>query len=267
MARDTFNIAIGGEGVEPETLPFLELADYVKQLQTALVETALARSIVIDETPSISLAAIDKGASARAILSVPRAFIVAMVVISTSLSSGTLDDLPPKARDALAEASKSLAKRKHTLSFIEDTGAGIVAATISPEHPVLPRIIRYVQEFTTLHGTLMRIGGDEKATARIATERQGRAVTVTATLSKANAHDLGARLYEEVGVEGWAKIDPATRQIDELRIERILKYRKVNAVEAFDALGEAAAGRWDGVDSEMYIRELRGDEDVEEPKP
>jgi hypothetical protein len=74
---------------------------------------------------------------------------------------------------------------------------------------------------------------------------------------------LARHLYEVVGLEGYATWTTTDWKITNFQVQRILPFKPTSPDKAFSSLAEAAAGRWNDVDAEDYVRNLRSGDDEE----
>lgn len=128
-----------------------------------------------------------------------------------------------------------------------------------PEHqPPGPRPVHYPVGDTTLYGHLIRVGGSPPVATLVLHDGSSLDCPVTVKL----ARKLGPLLYREVGLEGEATWRTGDWEIVAFRPKRLTEYRphEQSLTETFRKLAEVSGGRWDHVDADEYMRELRGDD-------
>jgi hypothetical protein len=253
-------IKLSGEGVSPERVRASDLADFLVQFEKAIVETALANAEITPERIEdliVSLVAIESGSEALTFALTGEVFPGASL-ISRAIAEHDFSDLPVKAHQALHEISNQAARKDWTVVFVPDSTYEIREAVISEADPVPPPKIITALGDTTIYGRLIRVGGVRPRAMILLPDDS----YLYIDLSESMAVELASkeRLYRDVGIEGAAKWRVDTWEILEFKARRITAYQpqKTNLVETFEALAEAAGDRWEGVDVEQFVAELRG---------
>jgi hypothetical protein len=253
-------IKLSGAGVSPEAVRASDLADFLVHFEKAILETALSRGEIKPEAiedATVSLVAIESGSEALTFALTGEVFPGASL-ISRAIAEHDFSDLPVKAHQALHEISNQAARKDWTVEFVADSSRQIREAVISAEAPVPPPKIVTALGDTTIYGRLIRVGGVRpRAMVMMADESY-----LFVDLTESMAVELASkeRLYKDVGLEGTAKWRVDTWEILEFKAKRITAYQphKTNLVKTFEALAEAAGDRWEGVDVEQFVAELRG---------
>lgn len=119
---------------------------------------------------------------------------------------------------------------------------------------------RTVRGGTSLYGIVGDVGPDWGWI----TPRSGDALRIS--IPPGMAGRLRARVGLAAGLEGLATWDISSGDASSwtmvaFEATRLTSYapESTSLIETFDALREASGGRWDGVDVEAYMREIRGD--------
>jgi hypothetical protein len=112
-----------------------------------------------------------------------------------------------------------------------------------------------MQGITTIYGTVQHVGGKEP-NAHVLT-LSGASVRCVGTRSQ--IQQLGRQLYTLVGLEGTARINVETLEIESFTITEILPYRETPFMEALDTLRDMTQGSFDTIDALEFIRSLRED--------
>lgn len=114
---------------------------------------------------------------------------------------------------------------------------------------------------TTLYAKVLAVG---PATASVRLHG-GNVLWITLAAGVADA--LAGRVGQTVGFVGTATWNAETRAVVSFEADRLSPYRDRDPgmdrprtnIEAFAALAEAAGSRWDDVDPDEFVRDLRAD--------
>lgn len=265
MTRSQFEVRLEGEGLAPETLDVADLARLLPLLRKAVCSAA-----GIPTEPGsqavLSLVGVRPGSAELALGGIPtviegvRRIYDALTDRITPMLSP--DALPPDAQRALHEICKFVVERDWSFR-LKGPFAGRMEAVISRESPVEPYQPRRVHGTTTIYGQVRRAisNDDDRHTVGVGLYSTGKVLTVRVTRDM--VLDLGRRFLQPIGIEGEAVWDPASWEILDFTASRIIDYQGGSPAEAFKELAEAAGDRWDGVDAEQYVREVRGEDDRE----
>ncbi len=253
MDSTKFKITISGPGVLPETTRLSDLAEFLKNIETAISETARTQGVEIVEEEIVSLTGIDKSSN-KLTFAVTSLLLAPAASVSEAVQTKQYEKLPRKAHEALHEMSKQAVGRNWKIKFDEDPLLGIKGGTISEENQVSSApSIKYVEGTTTIYGRCIRVGGI-KPRAEI---RLYAGETLFIDLSEQIAKELAKSLYEEVCIEGIAKWNTEDWTIKEFQGMRVTVFKATDPITAFKNLANAARGRWDGVDAMEYVEGLR----------
>ena len=259
--KDRLLIKLSGEGVSPETVPASELAQFLVEFEKAILETALAKKdLSAPEAVQeliVSLVAIESGSESLT-FALTGDIMQGASLLSEAHLQHDYSAIPVKAQDALHSISAQAIKNLWSVEFVGDRTHHIRSVVISVDNPVPPPKIVRVQGDTTIYGRLTRVGGVlPRAMIRMPDD-----TLMFIQLSKDMAVMLASeeRLYEEVGIEGTATWQFDTMEMLEFKAKRITTYQphKQKLSESFKELAEAANDRWNEIDVERFIEELRG---------
>ncbi len=255
MGSSSFKITISGTDVLPETTHVSDLAEFLVNIETAISEKAKAQGVEIGEGEIVSLTGIDRSSN-KLTFTVAAILLSHAVSVSQAVETNRYEELPRQAHGALHEVSKQAVKLKWKVKFDEDRVTGIRGGTISEENQVPPAPpAPHVEGTTTIYGRCIRVGGIKpKAEIRL---YQGDVLYIT--VSEAMAKELARSLYEDVCIEGRARWNTEDWTIAEFEGRRISEFRATDPVTAFQKLGAAAGGRWDGIDAIGYVKSLRSE--------
>jgi hypothetical protein len=255
MQKPVFHFRISGAGLLPETMPVGDLADVLKDMEAAIIETAGSPEQAPATGLTVSLVSISEG-SIELGMAVEQATLPAVTRLSQAIASESYEDVPRPAHEKLQSLSSKLADREWALEFLAERGLDISPAMISGDHQVpAPPPPRQARGTTTICGRCVRVGGATKPRAMIQLEgADSLHIDVTEELAK----ELARNLYEVVALEGEAVWRTEDWQLEAFSATRVTDYKRVDARLAFDRLASAAGTAWDQVDAEEYVRNVRG---------
>lgn len=172
-----------------------------------------------------------------------------------AVEGDTYSRLPPQANIALRGMIRFAKKYGSDAQLIANTTRGELTGTATLEQSVeIVQAPQLVGE-TTLYGYLFRVGGRKRTTALIAPISGG---LVTAKVPRSLAGALGARLYHHVGVEGLARWNARTLNIEAFEVRAITPYRDTPIDEAFQNIRERFGHHFDTVNVEEFMADIRG---------
>jgi hypothetical protein len=262
-SKPTVSVKLLGAGVTPETVRAGELGEFIANFEKALTEMAIARGDIVPEKiegdADVSLVGIGLGSDALTFTLTPD-IVPSHAAISGAIADRDYADVPTRSHVALVNISKQAVKLKWAVEFEEDRRLNVRQAVISEVDPVPEPKVVTATGGTTVYGRLIRIGGvAPKAMVLLPNDEH-----IYVDLTESMAKELASRdrLYNEVGIDGVATWNVKDWQILHFKATRVTAYQphKMNAVQAFEALADAARGRWDDVDVVKYVNELRGRE-------
>lgn len=235
-----------------ETVTAGDLAEIIRLVERALVETAQATNADLSEAPVLSVVGIAGESNALACAVAP-ALIPAVSIVTQSIADSDFSVIPPIAQKQLHELQKVTARRHWTLGFEETGNIELTRATISPEVPIPESPV--VHGETTVYGEIIRVGGKRpKVQLRLVSGE-----VLTSEISRPFAEQLASRLYTEVGLEGEAIWDTDAIQIVSFRVSRVLSYRETPITEAFRSLYGCGGSAWAGIGPNDYVGGVRGE--------
>jgi len=255
MDKSTYNITISGTGVLPETTRASDLAALLINIEKTISETGRFQGVRITEDEIISLVGVDRSSN-KLTFAVASILVSSVAMVSEVVETNTYERLPRQAHEALYEVSKQAVSHNWEVRFNENVSLGIREATISKEKQIPPAPPpSYIEGTTSIYGRCIRVGGIiPKAEIQL---YQGGILYIT--VSEAMAKELARSLYEDVCIEGRARWKTEDWTIAEFEGRRISEFRATDPVTAFQKLGAAAGGRWDGIDAIGYVKALRSE--------
>lgn len=257
MPYEAFQIRIEGHTtdteVRPDTLSAGDLARLLERIEQAIVGTADPDGVAECEGPFLSLVAIEKG-SARLALQIDPLGVDAARRVTNAIRTGQFLSLPESVQAVLHELWKMAHRKLWRICFERSDIVGMAEAAIEPDREI-PSIAE-ISGVTTIYGHCVRVGGEDHPAARIRLY-SGQAISVRVPTEMAKK--LAKRLYEEVALEGEATWSARSMDLIRFRATRVVSFRPVNLLEAFDELRQAGGKAWDDIDAEQYLREFRAD--------
>jgi len=256
-SKDDITIKLTGEGISPEKVSAVDLAESIASFERALIpiiqknepNTSLDADSVI-----ISLINISKGSVALAFHSDLPSIKPAFTEISSAIATNDTGILPDASRESLKNIRKLTKKRNFNVEFC--LGDSILAK-ITPLTKIVESENIYVEGETTLYGTIKRVGGEEP-TVLIQLIDGNRLIC---KISKKLATKFGNLLYTQVGLIGIAKWNIADHSIEEFKITEITDYQKTPLPEAFSLLSREIGYYYKDVDPIDFVSKFRGDKD------
>ncbi|RIK72993.1 MAG: hypothetical protein DCC68_25630 [Planctomycetota bacterium] len=254
MMNKSFNIEIQGDGVAPETVRVSDLFAVLRSFGIAIEATARA-SATDDVDADLFLVNVDRGSNVLT-LKTDDAGYVAAVACATAIKNRDFTGLPSKARESL-DAIWHTARKRQWSAVVIKNGSGMPEAAIRPDSELLSSSI--IRGMTSLVANIDRVGGTNPPTAKLIF-LNGDSLTVPVADVELSSR-LGKSLYHTVSVEGEASWDSRTWRLVDFKITEIGPYNEdADILETLGGLAVAAAGRWDDIDPDEYIRQLRSDD-------
>jgi hypothetical protein len=251
----TIKLRIEGAGVSPDTVQLPDLLGLLRDFQTALIATAIARGVPRDEI-RISLTSIGDGSDRLGFKSSPATHRQAVRLVR-AIETDNPRGVPMRARASVHDIWRKLAAKEWSLEIDASRRSTVRKATIFPSKE--PFSSSRASGSTSQLAYILRAGG-EKPTVQI---RLPNGTKLTARVpSKDVAEELGQHLYHWVELIGDAKWGIKNWKLDEFVVRAIGTYREKasDPSKALDDLRKIAGTAWGEIDPQEYIRELRSDD-------
>lgn len=244
-----------GGAIAPRHVPAGELADILKAAETLIVATVLREhSKLTKEDIILGLTQVeDKSLGLMFVPSIPQVVIPEFHRIADIVNHKLFEMLPVEARDALRKIA-TFTRKRHCVAEFRVSGSEVVLATVEADLviPAPPRL--YMQ--TTIYGRVVNAGGKNPNVHIETLEGQ----IIICKGSQEQVKQLAGRLYANVGIEGSARCDVETLEIEDVEIKEILPYEDTPISDAVRELGQLAAPYFDNIDTDQYVKALRGEE-------
>lgn len=241
---------IDGQNVKPATVRARDLLALLTKLESALAATAKWNG-ASEEELHISLVDVRDG-SDRLIFAADDTMTAAAKTVSDAINQEDGSLLPPQAVFSLLDMHKAATKRAWSLGLHN----GTFAATMEPGKEVFRTAVFKGQ--TTLFAQLTSVGG-RKPTAHLILNNFQKLTAEVRSISLAK--ELGRHLYRNVTLIGEACWSAKDMRLRRFRIEELGDFEddEADPLEAFEFLRKAVGDKWEGVDPDEYISDLRKD--------
>lgn len=257
--KHEFDFVIEGEGVSPSTVALRDLVEILSQFQDVVTITATQKANDGTDDMQLHLVRIGEGSDRLTLLAGDRMYD-ASAKVTKAIATNKFDDIPLPAQDGLRKLSRRARAKNWSFRVSPHSNGApkrrkMVEAAITPESEFL--LPTEITGGTALLVKIDRIGGESSPTAWVILPNGDK---LTAELkNKEMAQQLKARLFKFAVLEGNAVWDYESWKIERFKVERIGEYEDTSPREAFERLSEAAGNRWENIDPEEFVTELRGE--------
>lgn len=242
----------------PDKLSAKDLADFIANFEKALfASTKKIDSSVSSENFLVSLTQIHKG-SVQIEFTSTHPTQAPIYLIAQSINTTTIGNLPREACESVQAITKTLHKLDCTASFgLQDGSEPLLLLEGNTLIPDLRDF--YITGETSLYGQLVKLGGRNEISADIKPLDNGQ--LIHCRLTQELAQELSPRLYQDIGVNGFATWDIETCDIKAFEIIEILPYQGTNISDAVENLAHNLVHTYKHIkDVHKYIQDLRGDQ-------
>lgn len=240
--NDILELKFEGNGIKPEIVKPSEIALLIDQFEKVLLATIHENSPEINTTDAVlfSFEAIkDESLDIQFKSILAKDIILAsFTLISTSINTGDFSKLPPIAITSLKNITKFSKKYNCTGQFNHNNQT---LSTFNPTTEISLDKVKYIKGETTIHGTLIDIGGENPNIHIKVNDDYTLIFDSTVEISKA----LSPKLYERVGLKGTAKWDALTFHVIDFKLAEVLDYEQGSISNAFAELRNISSGIWD----------------------
>jgi hypothetical protein len=256
MPSDTLlEIHFTGEGILPETIRAGEMAEVLSSFEE------MVSSLVVAEHPKLTkddlivgLINIQRGSVRLQFSSqLPEVVIPAFLQISKSVKEQNFNALPGNTIKSLQTFSSFLHKKGCSADFVTRNGRENVLATMTPDVKIAP--VEYISGDTTLYGEVIRVGGrDPKAMVESIDGN-----TVYCDIANEDlAREVGEHLYLMTKLDGTARWDARSLNLEEFKITKVSEFGNTGIVETFEELSKLAGQFYANVTNvENFISSIR----------
>lgn len=245
----TIEVRLAGRDLPPTGINARDAAALIAAVEgmLAAVVARQMRSELNEADVVISLAELRPSGYAL-VFSTPKPGVVetAFAAVINCIDTERFELLPSRAVEGIREVRRITRKYGVEVEFAGRDGGKKTAhkASIRPTTHIEtePAGIRGTE---TLYGMVIRVGGEEPARARLRL-LSGGVITCDITRRKSwmIARELGARLYQIVGVRGEARYNIADHALLHFRIDHVLPYSETSIDRALTALSEVVGSEF-----------------------
>jgi hypothetical protein len=259
-----FQIQMKGAGLLPEAVRARDLATFLTNLETAIVETAKAQQIPLAYDPEevlVSLVRIEAGESTHLTIAIQEPISFAANQVSRAIAQRRFDTLPFEAQESLHRISVQAVQNHCAYEFHPTEELQIIPSVISYEFQVLkPSEVTIVAGDSTLWGNLFKIGG--RIPTAIIRQRNGKLFPATITMELVYELQHLNLLYKDIGLVGKARWRVPGWSLASFAATSLADYRpdEINLIETFRQLRDVSGRRWESVDPIKYVDDLRSGE-------
>ncbi len=255
MSETTFIFRFTGTNLSPRTVRLGELGDLLASAEDTLHAIASEKNNKLDkETLGLSLEEIRHGSLELTINTrLPQVVEPAFNTLAGAITTRFIEPIPPKAYPSFDKMLKFIRRKEAHADLIVSNGNDEVIATITPDFKI-PKDV-FIDGDTTIYGKVVRVGG---VTPKVEVKTVS-GTTLYCPFDYELAQELGALLYETVGLVGEARWDVETGIITRFKVKNIVPYRNSSVVETFAYLRERIGRYYDDIgDVDEYISQIRG---------
>lgn len=256
-------IRLLGEDKTPEKLSSRELGNLLSSIEQ-MIAHIVARdnpALGIDESEVVvGLAAVDQGSYVLEFQTQHENEVAeAYHQVAKAITSSQYEHIPAKSIEAI-RAIRTVTRHLNTeTEFWESNGQRKRLATITTNTRI-EEVNLAARGTTTLYGTVVRVGGEDPPRAKLrlldGTELNCR---ITQRNALRIARELGARLYDRVGIRGVATWEMSTMVLQDFFIEEVLEYSHRDIEQAFASLSEVAGPHLERIsDFDAFMADVRG---------
>jgi hypothetical protein len=254
---DILEIHFSGENISPENIRIGEIAVILEAVENVLLSVVSKKHAGLSkEHLTIGLHSINSGSLGLQFTSkFPEVVNPAFEQVAISIKSRKPESIPFESHGHFEKIISFVKKHQAQADFIVVNGKSKTLATLTPEFE-LPKP-GYITGQTTIYGKIVRVGGvDPKVEVKTISEQ-----TLYCPFEVELASQLGARLYQLVGLNGEARWNTHSLEIIDFRVTEISDYQETSIVDAFQSLSEVTGDYYADIDDvNAYITELRREE-------
>lgn len=248
-----FQLLFSGRDLFPNRIRVGEIAELLSTIEDVCFGIAGHNSQLTKEHLLISLVSIQPGSLELTFsTALPDLLMPSLQNFAAALKEQQWSAIPKDVYEPLDKIIRFLKSHDAQADLIAPNGAKRVLITLTPDLR-LPRPSMLVGE-TVIYGQIVRVGGVEpKVEIKTINGK-----TLFCPFDRTLASELGALLYQVVGLKGTAKWDSRSGDIVDFRVTSLLPYRKSSLTETFRQLRELAGGHFEDIDDVVrYVASLR----------
>jgi hypothetical protein len=262
--KSLFQIQMKGAELVPETVRASDLAELLVRLEGAITETARALDIEFaydTDEALVSLVRVAPGQSSDLTFGVAFPISPAVSLMTEAIASRRFTALPFDAQEHLHALSVQAIKRRWAYEFHPVNGLRVAPAVISYEFEVpKPQAVKTTSGESDIWGHLVRVGGDRhpKALLRLRNRKLFPVEVTKAIVLELQNQQL---IYKDIGLAGVATWRPDDWALLSFKATAVLEYRpdETTPGETFRRLAQGSGGRWQGINPDEFVNDLRAE--------
>jgi len=254
---DILEIHFVGENISPENIRIGEIAVILDAIENVLLSVvAQEHEGLTKENLTIGLHSVNAGSLGLQFTSkLPEVVTPAFEQVAVSIRNRTIETIPFESIKHFEKILSFIKSHQAQADFIVINGKSKNLATLTADFE-LPKP-GFISGETTIYGEIVRVGGVEPKVEVKTISGQ----TLYCPFEFELASQLGALLYQLVGLDGDARWNTQNFEIEDFRVTGISDFRNTPLLEAFQSLGEVAGIYYSDLDDvTSYIADLRGEE-------
>lgn len=252
--NEIIELRITGEGVEPSTFNFKKLNEIIDRYFHVLSSICSTNGMTFEyKDAKYSLVEIVKGSVHLRFVDLDENSMqyTSSIALANAILQDNLLSLSFQTQQEVSELGKSLISNDVPLCIELFNEIG-VKALVEPDKVILEK--RKIHSVETIYGELTDVGG-AKPNVHLITKYG----SIKAEVTKAQAIELGSRLYSHVGLTGKVERYQGDEKPDRFIVDHIEAYDETKWKENLIRVRELFAERFDGVDVEQFLRNIRSE--------
>lgn len=255
---------LDGIDVHPHTVAFQSMRQLLGLIEDAIAEQACADGAELRSAASVHLVEVrDECALYRFRLAVPA--LLAMASLARAVNHLRFDELAPKARACLVQASEFVSRNAWAMEVGGNEKHRIRSMRISPDRPVPPAATRQLRGTKGLVARVVAVGSPRYTRPCAWVSPVGLPGNLQVTGEEEIIRTLATHLYRTVrlrGVATWTQQDGSSDwDLDGLHVEDCEAFRGADPVRALHFAREALGGLAETLDPNEVQNARRGEDE------
>ena len=252
---DILELKCDGNGVKPDNVKASEIGALISEFETAILSTVKHENPEIDITELLicfdSIKDESIGIFLRSNIDKVKPEILKLVsasylILNTCIFTNDYTRLPTQAITSLKRI-QSFAKRHEGQARFKYNGEQLSVIDARSEIKAIGQT--FIKGDTTIYGELFDVGGDNP-NIHIKINNDYNVIIET---DRQQTKELASRLYDTVGLRGFAKWDLVTSRILEFKLYDVIDYKPGNIKNTLDKLRDLSSGVWDNYNTNDEI--------------
>lgn len=247
-------IKLTGKDVEPSKLTYKKLTELVDKYFRILISLSSSMDTTFEyQDAKYSLVEIGKGSINLCFkeLGEVTTLYTSSIALADAISSNQISNLPLNTQMELSEFGKALKSNEDPLCVELFNQAGLTVI-VQPDTVIIES--KKIGSIETIYGELTDVGGT-KPNVHILT-RNG---SIKCEVTKAQAIELGSRLYTHVGLTGRIDRFEGDDKPQRFIVERIEAYDETKWKNNLNKIRSLFSERFEGIDVEQFFHSIRSE--------